>query len=64
MEAKIKQQIEELTKLQQQRQQELQAMRNHISQLEADIIARSGAIQVLRQLIEPEKKETPAVPGK
>jgi len=57
MEAKIKARIEELKKLSQQKQNELQAMRRHCQNLETDLIAIGGAIQEreleLKELAEP-----------
>ena len=58
MEAKIKARIEELKKISQQKQNELQAMRRHCQNLEADLIALSGAIQE-RELILKELTEKP-----
>ena len=58
MEEKIKARIEELKKISQQKQNELQAMRRHCQNLETDLIALSGAIQE-RELILKELTEKP-----
>ena len=59
---KIKARIAELQKQQQQDQQQMQVLRQHLSNLEVNIIKRSGEIQGLQSLLEPEKPEVPVVP--
>jgi len=58
---KIKARIAELQKQQQQDQQQMQIMRQHIGKLEIDIIKRSGEIQGLQSLLEPEKPKEKAL---
>lgn len=55
MEEKIKARIKQLQELQQQRQKELNSLRNIIGKLEIDIIEGNGEIRGLQSILKEEK---------